>query len=534
MKKAPNMAGKFNLTKAFNPEEKTRTLYKSWRENFIVPLLWSILLFGPIILVPSVISAKNAVLNTVFTTVYLIIALVTFIRFSYEFRVWMFLLSLYILSVSELIRYNILGDSNIFFLGLIVLATMLHSPRAGIITTVVSALTCIVIGFLMMNGYVRELTPISTEVSTLDWISGTVVIVALGTVVILGFQKLEDEFFGTQKQADDTLNQLQEERANLEEKVQERTTKLRRFNEIGRTITAILDPDELLARATSLIADEFECYFSAVFLLDVTEQWAELKEATGEAGKVLSENKFRVDLRGKSLTSAAIRTRQVRVLQDTGSDPVHTDNPLLPYTRSQISIPLAIGEHVIGALELHSTQSAAFQQQEADTYQNLANQIAVAYENARLFKESQQSLAEMRATQRQYLQGSWSSLDSEKKLQYEIGDRDITGNEMSVPLALRDQIIGQIQMATNENLTLEQKNLVESIATQAALALENARLVEESQSIAARERLANEIIAKVWASTNMESILQTTVRELGRALEAAEVEIQVSTEGGNE
>lgn len=79
-----------------------------------------------------------------------------------------------------------------------------------------------------------------------------------------------------------------------------------------------------------------------------------------------------------------------------------------------------------------------------------------------------------------------------------------------------------------------QRNLIEAIATQAALALENARLVEESQSIAARERLANEIIAKVWKSTTMDSILQTTVRELGRALEAAEVEIQVSMDNANE
>jgi GAF domain-containing protein len=140
----------------------------------------------------------------------------------------------------------------------------------------------------------------------------------------------------------------------------------------------------------------------------------------------------------------------------------------------------------------------------------------------------------MRATQRQYLQGSWSTLAAEKQLEYEVGDRAAAANTESVSMALRDQIIGQIEIATHENITPEQRTLIESIASQAALALENARLVEESQSIASRERLANEIIAKVWASANMESILQTTVRELGRALEAAEVEIQVSMEGGNE
>lgn len=83
-------------------------------------------------------------------------------------------------------------------------------------------------------------------------------------------------------------------------------------------------------------------------------------------------------------------------------------------------------------------------------------------------------------------------------------------------------------MASSDEWTTEQKNLIESIAAQAALALENARLVEESQSIAARERLVNDITSKVWASTTIDAILQTTVRELGRMLEAAEVNIEVS------
>jgi GAF domain-containing protein len=205
------------------------------------------------------------------------------------------------------------------------------------------------------------------------------------------------------------------------------------------------------------------------------------------------------------------------------------DNPLLPYTRSQIAIPLVVGENILGALEMHSTKENAFSQQDVDTYQNMANEVAIALENSRLFREAQQSLSEMRATQRQYLQGAWSSLTSDQPLEYSLGENDRVNNkEIEVPLALRDQIMGYIQLENSSDWTIEQKNLIEAIATQATLALENARLVEESQSIAARERLANELIAKIWASTNMDNILQTTARELGRTLEAAEVTIEVS------
>ncbi|MBK8824051.1 MAG: hypothetical protein IPN58_16055 [Anaerolineales bacterium] len=188
---------------------------------------------------------------------------------------------------------------------------------------------------------------------------------------------------------------------------------------------------------------------------------------------------------------------------------------------------------MIGALEMHSTKENAFQQQDVDTYLNMANEVAIALENSRFFQEAQQSLSEMRATQRQYLQSAWATLTSEQDLEYSIGDKESQENEILVPLALRDQIIGQIQLSSTEDWSPEQRNLIESIATQAALALENARLVEESQTIAARERLANEIIAKVWASTNMDGILQTTVRELGRALEAAEVDIEISMDSKN-
>ena len=94
--------------------------------------------------------------------------------------------------------------------------------------------------------------------------------------------------------------------------------------------------------------------------------------------------------------------------------------------------------------------------------------------------------------------------------------------ELSINDAI--QLISKIAHYQND------KQLIESIATQAALALENARLVEESQSTAARERLANEITAKIWASTSVDAIMQTAVRELGHALDVTEATIEIKME----
>ncbi len=510
-----------------NPEEKTRSLYRNWREKFVTPLLVGSLIFGLVALIPAVQAAKSNVISIIFIASYVITGIVAFIPFPYIVRMGAFLLIVLVLGIIELTRYGILGDGIFFFLGLIIFATMMISPRAGVLAIIVGLLTCVLFGYLILT---TRFIPVNTEVvpaTILDWISAGAVIVLFGSIIIMGFQRLETEVLGAQKKIDATLDQLTDQRNNLENKVAERTIQLKKVNEISRSVTAILDPDELLAGATLLIGNEFESYYTAIYYVDPAGQWAELKEATGDAGKVLRKNKHRVDLNGNTAIAAAIRTKQIRIALDTGSEPVHFDSPLLRYTRSQIVMPLIVGENAVGALEMQSTKEAAYSAQDVDTYYNMANQVAIALENSRLFQETQQSLSEMRATQRQYLQGAWSSLISDTPLEYDVGDDESAGKEIEIPLTLRDQIIGQIKMTTNEDWTPEQKNLIEAIATQAALALENARLVEESQSIAAREKLANEIIAKVWSSTTIDAILQTTVRELGRALEATEIDIEI-------
>src|SRR5690606_34415715 len=220
------------------------------------------------------------------------------------------------------------------------------------------------------------------------------------------------------------------------------------------------------------------------YLIDVSGKWANLNFASGEAGKVLKENRHRIDLEGKSSVAQVIRSKSSQIATEINQ--IRLENPLLPYTRSQLVLPLLIGDKVLGVLDMHSSKENAFSAQEVDAYQNMANGIASAIENSRLFQEAQQSLAEMRATQRQYLQSAWDALTAERPLEYELGENDSASeNKLEIPLSLRDQMIGEIQIAHSSEWTPEQRNLVESIVTQAAYALENARLVEDSQSTAA-------------------------------------------------
>ncbi|HVN16265.1 MAG TPA: GAF domain-containing protein [Anaerolineales bacterium] len=318
----------------------------------------------------------------------------------------------------------------------------------------------------------------------------------------------------------------------LESQVRERTARLKATVGVSRAVSAILDVDRLIEQVVNVISEEFGYYYVALFLLDPTEKWANLRAATGDAGRVLIQNKHRLEIGGKSMVGSAISTRQPRVAMSTSEEPVRFDNPLLPYTRSEIALPLISGDRVLGALDAQSTHEGAFGPDDVETLQTMANQVAIALENARLFQESLQSLQEMRAIQQQYLVNSWKAISDKTELGYTIGELDSSEepSKLDVPLTLRDQMIGEISLSGDDEWTPEEKSMIEAVATQAALALENARLVEESQSTARREHLVSEITGKIWSSNTVDGILQTAIKELGRALDTDEVTIELKVE----
>jgi len=325
------------------------------------------------------------------------------------------------------------------------------------------------------------------------------------------------------------VSRLESLQTTLEEQVAERTRQLAATNEVGRVAATSLDPEKLLAKIVPLFHEQFGYYFAAIYLLDPSGRWAELKEATGEAGRVLKQNRHRLEVSGKNMVGAAIRERTPRIAQVASDEKQRFENPLLPYTRSEVALPLMVGEHILGALNVQSTKEADFGPQVIETMKNMAGQVAITLENARLYQEAQQIIKEMRAVQQQYLLEGWSGYSKESQnLEYRIGDEiDEDSKKLEVPISLRDQTFGQIILERKEEWTPDQQSLVDAIATQAAIALENARLVSESRQIALRERMAAEINSKVWASATIDGVLQTVIKELGRRLDASSAIVEL-------
>lgn len=324
--------------------------------------------------------------------------------------------------------------------------------------------------------------------------------------------------------------QLDSLQQGLEKRIANRTEQLRASNEVGKIASTILDPDILVAQAVNLIANTFSYYFVAIFLI-VDDRWAELKDATGTAGEVLKENRHRVLISDNNLVGAAIVKKEAQIALDVGVDAKVFYNPLLPYTRSELTLPLVVGDRVIGSLDVHSQREADFTPDDISTLQGMTNQVAIAIENARLFKEMDETLEELRQANRQYVVTSWSQKLRGEKLEFETKtfapSEGAEPQNIEIGLNLRDQSIGAIRLQTESDWSQEDQSWVESLATQVAISLENARLIEESQESALRERLSASIVQKIWASNSIDSILQTAIRELGRALEASEASIEL-------
>ncbi len=164
--------------------------------------------------------------------------------------------------------------------------------------------------------------------------------------------------------------------------------------QVSRNIISILDPEELLQKTVDIICEEFGFYYAGVFLLDEDKEWAVLKSGRGEAGATMVAEGHKLRVGGLSMIGAATGRNQALIALDVGDEPVHFKNPHLPLTRSEMALPLAVGDEVIGALTVQSVEEAAFSDDDITALQAMADQLAIAIKNAQLYTENQKVLQE--------------------------------------------------------------------------------------------------------------------------------------------
>ncbi len=189
------------------------------------------------------------------------------------------------------------------------------------------------------------------------------------------------------------------ERLSVLSTLELRAQQLQTTAEIARDTSASLDLDELLRSSINLIRERFGFYHASVFLLDAFKEYAELKESTGEAGRILKEAKHKLAVGSSSVVGQATITNKPQIINDVTATENYYPNPQLPETKSELAIPLSIGTLVLGAIDVQSTEKNAFKAEDVQILQILADQLATAVLNANLFAQTTGNLTQYRLLQ---------------------------------------------------------------------------------------------------------------------------------------
>jgi GAF domain-containing protein len=365
--------------------------------------------------------------------------------------------------------------------------------------------------------------------------------------------------------------ELGELRDALEIRVKERTaalakraSQLQTVSNVARSIATVQDINTLLSDITRLISDQFTFYHVGIFLLDEKREYVVLRAANSEGGQRMLDRQHRLRVGSNSIVGYACSREEPRIALDVGGDAVYFNNPDLPGTRSEMALPLRLAGHVTGALDVQSKEPNAFTEEDIATLSTLADQVAIAIENARLFSESRSALIESQGTFDRYVRQEWDSFTKQaRQTSFVFDGKRVTVMDMdrkteqkrnviqtgrlslekisstiAIPIKLRGHTIGMLDVRSKtgqREWTQDEIALLEAAAERAALALENARLVETAQRRAARERAIGEISNRIGTFSDTNTILQTAVEELGRKIGGAtEVTIELGTDDSPE
>jgi len=175
-----------------------------------------------------------------------------------------------------------------------------------------------------------------------------------------------------------------------------RAIQLETAAEIARDISGSLNLDELLVKAVNFIRERFDFYHASVFLLDLSGEFAVIREATGDAGAQLKRAGHKMGVGSKSIVGYVSSRGEQLVVNDTAKDATYYANPLLPETRAEAAIPLKVGDRILGALDVQSTHPYAFTEDNLRSLQILSDQMAIAVVNTELFAETQEHLSQHR------------------------------------------------------------------------------------------------------------------------------------------
>ncbi|MBZ0285688.1 MAG: GAF domain-containing protein [Anaerolineae bacterium] len=292
---------------------------------------------------------------------------------------------------------------------------------------------------------------------------------------------------------------------------------------ISRETATLAEADDLLNRLIDLICDEFNLYHAQVFLIDDIALNAVL--AYSHDGRMM-EQKIKILVGSRTVVGQATATLKAIVIEDTSlsNGQPYLPNPSLLDTRSELALPLMVGERVIGALDLHSNRARFFTPDMVRLFQLLADQIAITLQKGKLLAQSEQRLQQSETLNRQLTRGAWQEFEEKAGLdemyQYDLvdvqpipDDDDGFIEAISAPITIRGEVIGTIAAVAPEGLPFVEGDhaILRAVADRVGLAIEGARLFQETQSSLAVTSTLYQLSRHLNEADQLEDVIQAVI-----------------------
>ncbi|MCC6975677.1 MAG: GAF domain-containing protein [Anaerolineae bacterium] len=336
-------------------------------------------------------------------------------------------------------------------------------------------------------------------------------------------------------------------------------------------LAARLELSTLLERTVKLVRDSFPGINEAqLFLVDKDRRNATLVASTNAAG--LSALGQKVGVGSLNVIGRVTISGQSVLVRDTPEEQQYRRSAFLEGTQSELVLPLRVGNDIIGALDLQSMKPEAFAEDETEVLETIANQIAVAIDNAllyadaqekarenqRLYEQASTSLREIERLNQELMGGAWTeylrgntsapaytieptsgrvedaaertgTMMEAMRRNQTITRANQTLKTVTLPINVHGQVIGamEFELDPDQNISNEQMTLLRQVVERLGLAAENMRLLEEAQRIAQREATVNEITARMQAATSVEAVVATAAQSLADAFQAPRVSIRL-------
>jgi len=396
---------------------------------------------------------------------------------------------------------NGLHDSSIVaFTIVIILASLISGQKTIPIATVITLLGVWTVAYADIAGINQSPLASRTAWDDVTVVSVIQIIAAASLNGLMTRLNSALEASRANEQAQIKSNQeLRELQAALEQRVVERTHSLELASEVGRAVSEVRALDVMLKDAAELIRKQFDLYYVQVYLTDPSQTYLNLQAGTGQVGEQLLARKHRLPLNTASINGRAAIEKKPAVISHTTTSATFKPNPLLPDTRSEMAVPLMIGQRVVGVLDMQSEHAGSLNQEVLSAFEALAGQLAIAIQNATFLAETNQAHAEMEKQAARQSRTNWTEyLDAIHKPEetgFLFEQNKITpltnaqqtqtagnDNALVAPISVTGETVGNLVVEMEGQSPVSRiSELLDTVARQVSQQIESLRLLDSAE-----------------------------------------------------